>query len=191
MSVPMPARKVEPPDGFESLADAARRRGVSERTLRRQIEAGIVPAEMFQRPQGSVWFVPLPEGNTAETRRRDGSAANDSESAKGGDQAAPPDPAVWLGTWSGVVERVLDDNKAQAERIGELEREVGRLSGIEATVAEQLKLIKGQAESLRAYDTKRGEWAEQANEQRRRAERAEAELERLKARSWWDRLRGR
>jgi hypothetical protein len=167
MSVPMPARKVEPPDGFESLADAARRRGVSERTLRRQIEAGIVPAEMFQRPQGSVWFVPLPETEAAETRRSDGSAVNDSESAKGGDQAAPPDPAVWLETWSGVVERVLDDNKALAERIAELEREVGRLSWIEVTVAEQ------------------------ADEQRRRAERAEAELERLKARSWWDRLRGR
>jgi hypothetical protein len=54
-----------------------------------------------------------------------------------------------------------------AERIAELEREVGRLSWIEVTVAEQ------------------------ADEQRRRAERAEAELERLKARSWWDRLRGR
>lgn len=167
MSVPMPARKVEPPDGFESLADAARRRGVSERTLRRQIEAGIVPAEMFQRPQGSVWFVPLPEGNTAETRPIPDAAVHDQESAKGGNEAAPPDPAVWLETWSGVVERVLDDNKALAERIAELEREVGRLSWIEVTVAEQ------------------------ADEQRRRAERAEAELERLKARSWWDKLRGR
>jgi hypothetical protein len=183
MSVPMPARKVEPPDGFESLADAARRRGVSERTLRRQIEAGIVPAEMFQRPQGSVWFVPLPETEAAETRRSDGSAANDSESAKGGEQAA--ESARFLIEVMSEHLKIKDARiNALSDRIATLEREVGRLSGIE-------EVVKGQAETINAYGELRGEWSERANEQRRRAEAAEAELERLKARSWWDRLRGR
>jgi hypothetical protein len=180
-------RSADAPPGYETLAAAANRYGVSERTLRRRIEAGELEAERLPRPQGSVIFVKLPPGAEpmpTESPPTGGTATNYSEEAKGGDQAAPPDYAVWLETWSGVVERVLDDNKAQAERIAELEREVGRLSGIE-------EVVKGQAETINAYGELRGEWLERANEQRRRAERAEAELERLKARSWWDKLRGR
>jgi hypothetical protein len=191
----MPARKVEPPDGFESLADAARRRGVSERTLRRQIEAGIVPAEMFQRPQGSVWFVPLPETEAAETRRSDGSAANDSESAKGGEQAA--ESARFL---IEVMSEHLKIKDARSTINGAGPRaDAHRRAGARGRPAVGDRGGRqGPGRDDQRPDPRRhmlrGELHPEQTGQRaaptRRAHEAEAELERLKARSWWDTAQG-
>jgi hypothetical protein len=63
-----------PPDGYISAADACRVLGISDRTLRRRVQAGEIDGEYVARPQGSVLYVRLPQAAT--------------EAAAGGEQAA-------------------------------------------------------------------------------------------------------
>lgn len=50
-----------PPAGFVTLAEAVRRLGVSDRTIRRRVERGELEGEHVPRPQGTVLYVRLPE----------------------------------------------------------------------------------------------------------------------------------
>jgi hypothetical protein len=50
-----------PPDGYVTAADACRVLGISDRTLRRRVQAGEIDGEYVARPQGSVLYVRLPQ----------------------------------------------------------------------------------------------------------------------------------
>ena len=81
-----------PPHGYVNAADAARILGISDRTLRRRVQAGIVDGEYVARPQGSVLYVKLPNGHAAEKASAeaapDGAAASDQEDTPDGNHAA-------------------------------------------------------------------------------------------------------
>ncbi len=68
----------EPPDGFVQAAQACRLLGISDRTLRRRVQAGTVEGEYIPRPQGTVLYVKLPP----ELEQAAGDAAPDTAPRK-------------------------------------------------------------------------------------------------------------
>lgn len=57
----MRAMPTDPPDGFVPSSVACELLGISDRTLRRRVQAGAIEGEYIPRPQGSVLYVRLPE----------------------------------------------------------------------------------------------------------------------------------
>lgn len=114
------------PEGYVSAADACRVLGISDRTLRRRVQAGEIDGEYVARPQGSVLYVRLPQAAP--------------EAASGGDhtalaalfleQMAAKDAALLAATERAaraeataetLRERVTDLAQLAAERQAELE----------------------------------------------------------------------
>jgi hypothetical protein len=163
----MPAHQtILAPEGYESLANAARRYRVSERTLRRRIEDGELEAERVTRPQGSVLFVKLPPD----------AAPPDGQAAPGGDAAS--DQTRTIGGTSGgatgqdaativtIMAPLLAELTESRREVADLREDRGRLQA------------ERDAASARAVEL--------------RAERdeARAELKALRALPWWRRLFG-
>lgn len=61
-----------PPDGYVTSAEACARLGISDRTLRRRVQAGAIDGEYVARPQGSVLYVKLPADLAAHDAAPDG-----------------------------------------------------------------------------------------------------------------------
>jgi len=72
----MPA---EPPEGYVSSADACAALGISDRTLRRRVQAGTIAGEYVARPQGTILYVKLPDGLAAPQAAAGGDAVSDAE----------------------------------------------------------------------------------------------------------------
>jgi len=69
----------DPPDGYVTSADACAQLGISDRTLRRRVQTGIIEGEYIPRPQGSILYVKLPPNAASETAMNtapDGSAVS-------------------------------------------------------------------------------------------------------------------
>jgi hypothetical protein len=179
-----------PPDGYVTSADACTRLGISDRTLRRRVAAGTIEGEYLPRPQGTVLYVKLPEdtamdtamptvSRTPDAAARGNTAADPSvqrtpQTADAAIQTAVPPPAATEppALTTSLLEMVKADREtiaAQAETIAELRERVGRA---EATI----EGANARAEQY-AIDTM---------EQTERVVRAEAELQRLRARRWYD-----
>lgn len=62
----------DPPEGYVSAADACRLLRISDRTLRRRVQAGTIDGEYVARPQGSILYVRPPAGVAAEQAAPDG-----------------------------------------------------------------------------------------------------------------------
>jgi hypothetical protein len=69
----------DPPEGYVSSADACRALGISDRTLRRRVQAGTLAGEYVARPQGSVLYVKLPDGHAAQQAAAGGTPPGDGE----------------------------------------------------------------------------------------------------------------
>jgi hypothetical protein len=158
----------EPPAGFVSSAEARRRLGVSDRTLRRRVKAGEIEGEYINRPQGSILYVKLPP-DTAEQAA--GDAALD-----GADATEEPDAADTtrqdVALAASLLERLDGVNAAllaATERA--VKAEGARDTAQAATVDLRAHLADVQAERDAAAA---------------RAQTAEAELQRLRARRWYD-----
>jgi len=163
----MPARQpILPPDGYESLADAARRYGVSERTLRRRIEDGELDAERVTRPQGSVLFVKLPP----DAAFVDSQAASASYAASDQALAEADAPGGTTGQDAATMVSIMTSLLAE---LSEGRREVA-----------DLREDRGRLQAERDSATAR------AAEFQARLEHAEAELKALRAAPWWRRLFG-
>lgn len=76
----------DPPEGYVSSADACAALGISDRTLRRRVQAGTIAGEYVARPQGTILYVKLPEGVAASEAA--GDAAPDGEAASEDPNAA-------------------------------------------------------------------------------------------------------
>lgn len=151
----------DPPAGFVPAAEACERLGISDRTLRRRVAAGTIEGEYLPRPQGSVLYVKLP----------------DDVAPQAASETAPPStpPADQEGSRTADT-RLLDQladlierNTALHDRIAALEREAGQAVS-DATHAHDAARI----------ERERRLTAEALAEERRQ------ELERLRARRWYD-----
>lgn len=151
-----------PPEGYVSSAEARRRLGIADRTLRRRVAAGTIEGEYLPRPQGSVLYVKLPPEQTAEDAAPGGSATSDQEPPPRGEDAA--ETAFLLDRLEAAHER----ERAQADRIAALERENGRLES---------------AATHAANDAQRH--AQRAQEAEARADDLARQLERERGRSLW------
>ncbi len=159
----MPARKTVPPPGYESLADATRRYGVSERTLRRRIEDGELAAERVPRPQGDVLFVKLPDdaaGNMEPNPAPDGSASYGQEQMIG----------------SAIVS-VMAPLLAE---LAESRRETAEVHEENASLREDRGRLQAEWEAASA----------RAAELQAERDAARAELEALRSAPWWRRIFG-
>lgn len=101
-----------------SSAEACRRLGIADRTLRRRVADGKIEGEYLPRPQGSVLYVKLPPEQTAEDAAPPSTPPADQDSPPHGEDAAEA---------ASLVKELLERNTVQAERIAALERENGRL----------------------------------------------------------------
>lgn len=158
----MPPFKSTPPDGFVPMAEAVKRIGRSDRTLRRWIEDGRLEGEPIARPQGIVWYVKLPPEYTAdaaEDAAPDGDAASDQENAASGNDQAVAALDAALRRAEDRADALDERNERQAAMLVERAEQVGRL----------------QAE--------RDEARRERDAQAARAEAAEAAL--AKGRRWW------
>jgi 5-methylcytosine-specific restriction endonuclease McrA len=155
LSIAMQSRRVDPPSGYESLADAAKRYGVSGRTLRRRIEDGELEAERLKRPQGSILFVKIPPGAAtleAVDAAPSGAVISDQEN----DDAATLAAVTALDeAFRRAEERAaaLDErNERQAGMMVEQAERIGRLTAkLDAATA-------GAAERRRQLDEARRPW---------------------------------
>ena len=113
-----------PPSGYVTSSDACRVLGISDRTLRRRVQAGAVDGEYVARPQGTVLYVKLPNGHAAQDTAieaaLDGAAASDQEDTPDGNHAALVAPTAPLEAYLALVAdiRILErENGAlRAER---------------------------------------------------------------------------
>jgi hypothetical protein len=146
----MPARKIEPPAGYESLTDAATRRGVSVRTLTRQIEAGAAEAERIQRPQGTVLFVKIPgeaAPNAVPNPAPVGSAGNDQEQKIGGIEAAITAAVDPLERRLAFADQLIRTNGETMIRQAET---IGRLTAERDAAVTRASELQTQLEALRS-----------------------------------------
>lgn len=157
---------VETPPGYESLQAAARRYGVSERTLRRRIEAGEIEAERVARPQGSVLFVKLPpdaaNAATLDPDQKNVQAAKDTASAPPATTDAPALTTRALDIFSAVFKGNLElirekDVKiaADASTIADLRERVGRAEAARAAAEQRAADL---ADRLRAAERPWWRW---------------------------------
>lgn len=152
----------DPPEGFVQAAEACRLLGISDRTLRRRVQAGTVEGEYIPRPQGTVLYVKLPP----ELEQAAGDAAQD---------AAPSSDASSEGP------QAAQETRQDAAIVAAL---LERLDGKDAAL---LAATERAVRAETALDAAR----ETADDLRRRLEAAEREAERLARRGWWWRLLNR
>lgn len=137
-----------PPAGYVTSAEACRRLGISDRTLRRRVRAGTLDGEYVPRPQGSVLYVRLPtEGaqrDAAEQTAGVGGAASGQGDAPVGADVA--DTAFAL-----VLELTAVRERADqlADRVAALEREAGRLEGRAAAAEAERDRLAAELAQLR------------------------------------------
>jgi hypothetical protein len=183
-----------PPDGYVTSAAACARLGISDRTLRRRVAAGTIEGEYLPRPQGTVLYVKLPEDTAMDTamptvsRTPDaaarGNTAADSNTwrepqmADAAIQAALPPPAATEPP--ALTTRALD---VLAEALADEREERQRMAAENAAIRERVGRAEERAERLMA---EKEQWALDVLEQTERAVRAEAELQRLRGRRWYD-----
>lgn len=144
-AVSMPS---EPPEGYVSSADACRVLNISDRTLRRRVQAGTIAGEYVARPQGTILYVKLPEGVTAPEAAGDAAhAVSDSVSE---DAASDTADAATLPTKPPeTTTRLLDTVLAQAERIAALEREAGTLGSSVDAYRREVEWLRAELERAR------------------------------------------
>jgi hypothetical protein len=172
-----------PPDGYVTTADACKRLGISDRTLRRRVQAGTIEGEYVARPQGSVLYVKLPaEAATQAAHTTDAASASEgeqvaSETAEAAAVTTEP-PAATTGLLA-IIEGDRETIRGQAytigeqaARIAELEREAGRLEG---------RLLAAERDALAERLARAEMQASQIVEERQRAAQH----------PWWERLFGR
>jgi excisionase family DNA binding protein len=117
-----------------SIHEAAVMLGVSPTTVRRWVASGRLRSERYDRPQGAVVRVFLgPEQATSETvvREQVPTAQVPTAAPPRADEQAPPDvpPTDLMAAWSETfLVPLVATLERQAGRIGELERENGRLT---------------------------------------------------------------
>jgi hypothetical protein len=138
----------EPPDGFVSSAEACRRLGISDRTLRRRVQAGAVEGEYVPRPQGSVLYVKLPPDTAPEAASDAADAADASSEGQQAASATRQDAAVL----SALLERL--DSKdaallAATERAARAEAERDAARETAADLARRLTDTERERDRLR------------------------------------------
>jgi hypothetical protein len=97
------AVNIDPPTGYISSADACRRLSISDRTLRRRVQAGSIAGEYIARPQGTILYVKLPEAVAAEQAATGGDSAFDQRETPDGQHAAPVAPTAPLEAYMALV----------------------------------------------------------------------------------------
>jgi hypothetical protein len=142
----------DPPEGFVTSAVACQHLGISDRTLRRRVQAGTIEGEYIPRPQGTVLYVRLPEGLAAVEAALDGTVDAPTEAAT---SAGGKDTALLL---AALLERL--DGKdaallAATERAARAEAERDAARQAAAGLAERLSRV----ETERDAERRRGWWA--------------------------------
>jgi hypothetical protein len=149
----------QPPDGYVTLSEAVKRLGISDRTIRRRVQAGTIEGEYIARSQGTVLYVKLPE-DAAVQAAPDVSATFDQKGTPTRQDAAL------------VVSEAL---MLAQEAIGSLVERVTVLGAENAALSERV----GRAEADAAHAARR------AAEFQTERDLLRAELERIRARRWW------
>jgi hypothetical protein len=158
-----------PPDGYVTSAEACKRLGISDRTLRRRVQAGTVEGEYVARPQGSVLYVKLPAEAAMQTAQA-ADAVIDQENGQAASDAAqtataPTEPPALTMRSLDILDALLRANSDTMER--------------------QAERIDQYGELLRQEMERRVRAEERAIAADRRADQAERERDALRARRWW------
>ena len=145
----------DPPAGFIPSSEACERLGISDRTLRRRVQAGTIEGEYVPRPQGSVLYVRLPQDAAAE-------AALDAAQAADPGPTDPPDTAGHTAVVLAFLERLGAQEAAllaATERAvkAEVERDAARQAAQAAVreradLAERLRLAEERLATRKWYD---------------------------------------
>jgi hypothetical protein len=141
----------QPPAGYVTLSEAVKRLGLSDRTIRRRVQAGTLEGEHVARPQGTVLYVKLPEDATPH-----GNAASDQEDTptrQDAAQAAPEALTAALETVGALVERVAvlgAENAALSERVGRAESDAAHAEYRAAELQAERDILRAELERVRA-----------------------------------------
>lgn len=156
----------DPPEGYVKSEEACRVLGISDRTLRRRVQAGTVEGEYIPRPQGSILYVKLPADAAAQAA---GDTAPDGDAATEEPEAAPETRQD-----AAVVAMLLE-----------------RLDGKDAAIlAATERAVRAEVERDAARLAASDLAAQLAAERASRA-RAEQERDAERRRTWLDKLLGR
>jgi excisionase family DNA binding protein len=136
-----------------TVAVAAEHLGVSQRTVRRRIREGSLPAERVRTPHGHEWRVVADTLSTATVTTDHGQGRP--RPANGHGQPWPGGRGHGQGTDDGALRQALDLVAAHAAKIASLEQErfelAGRLGYLQAQLAakdEQLKALQAPKEPI-------------------------------------------
>ena len=117
-------------EGWGTIAEAAACLGMSEKTIRRRIKAGLMPAELVDGPRGPQYLVALPAGGSHQDMtvpERAGPAADAVANAR---------------EFSAVVEQYHDslrfDLTQMQEELARTRRQLAEMSGILAALQNRL-----------------------------------------------------
>jgi hypothetical protein len=151
-----------------SISDYAARTGISETEIRRQIRAGKLPAEKFDRPQGSYYriVVDTPD-DTPPAAEQEPPTSQDAPAPATEPPAAITALVDALADERSERQRLAADLLAATERAGRAETDASHERARAADLAERLAAAESEARELALA------------------------LEREQRRSWLDRLLGR
>jgi hypothetical protein len=118
-----------------SIADYAARTGMSETEIRRQIRAGTLPAETFQRPQGTYYrvIVDTPDDTPAVTE------PIESVQAPSASQEPPALTMRTLDIMDALLRANAETMERQAEQIANLRERAGRAEERATALAAELE----------------------------------------------------
>lgn len=163
-----------------SIDEAARILGISPATVRRRVKQGRLQAIKATTTTGFIYRIRLPDETSSEYAEQ--AAYPESPERQGNAQiVAYAALEAYLDRFRSELATLADVNATQGRRIEEQAEEIGRLKQVERELAAEQARLATSATAI-----------ERENARLRDAEASLVkELDQLKRRSWWDRLRNR
>jgi excisionase family DNA binding protein len=134
-----------------SVKEAAARLGLSESDVRRRIKAGTLPAEQFDRPQGTYYRVIFETSVDASPAVNQLLTTSEHPSDMRQDTPATrQDVSPGVEAWVALVTHLTESVERQAQTIADLREERGRLQAHVEYVSARADTLAAEIEALRA-----------------------------------------
>lgn len=148
----------EPLAGFVPLSEAVKRLGVSDRTIRRRVQAGTLVGEYVARPQGTVLYVKLPDetaGQAAEDAASGGAAASDQEEGATRQDAAL---TAALETVTGLVADLRALEREHGTLVAQRDAEKARADALTQELEDARAQLDAERQARAAAERRRWWW---------------------------------
>ena len=140
-------------DGSLSLQEAAERLGVSERTIQRRIQKGMLHAYKADTPRGLVWRVILDGTPVTHDSKQNGAAVVHDSVPVTHDSTPPAAPNPELLKALDLAEQLRRDNAALVQRNEQLAGQLGFIQAKLQDAEEQIRLLMAPQDARPAVPT--------------------------------------